>query len=97
MSNYAKIENGVVTNLIVCEDDIISEFDGLFVKITENTNDAQNGYEYIAAENKFKAPKPYNSWTLNEETFLWEAPTAKPAGEGFYRWDEAEQNWILVS
>lgn len=97
MSLYAKIINGVVDNIIVCEDSEISLQNGDHIKITNETNQAALGYEYIADKNKFKAPQPFESWTLNEETILWEAPVAKPIEEGFYRWDEAGQEWILVS
>lgn len=41
----------------------------------------------------FYAPQPYPSWTLNTQTFLWEAPVPKPT-DGFYKWDESTQSWI---
>jgi hypothetical protein len=97
MSNYAKIENGVVTNIIICEDDLIDSFSGNYIKITNETNEAHKLYEYDASKNKFKAPQPFESWTLDEETLLWEAPVAKPAQEGYYRWDEDTQDWVQVS
>jgi hypothetical protein len=97
MSNYAKIEEGIVTNVIVCEDSFISQVPGEHVKVTDSTNIPGVGWEYSKEKNKFKAPQPFESWTLNEETILWEAPVAKPIEEGFYRWDEAGQEWILVS
>lgn len=97
MSNYATVENGIVTNIIVCEDSSISVVPGHHIKITEATNEAAPGYEYHADKNKFKSTKPFESWTLNTENLLWEAPVDKPTGEGFYRWDEATQGWIKVS
>jgi hypothetical protein len=98
MTNYAKInQNNVVENIIVCSEEEIDTQVGTHVKITSDTNEARIGDNYVSEKNKFKSLKPYDSWILNEETVLWEAPVAKPAGEGFYRWDEVEQNWILVS
>ena len=97
MSNYATVENGIVTNIIICEDSSISLVPGHNIKITEATNEAAPGYEYDADKNKFKSPQPFESWTLNTENLLWEAPVAKPTEEGYYRWDELGQEWIKVS
>lgn len=96
MSNYAKIENNIVTNIIICDDEIISNVNGNYIKITNETNECHIGYEYISNKNKFKSPQPFNSWILNEETLAWEAPKEKPT-DGFYRWDENTQEWIKVS
>lgn len=93
MINYAKIENGIVTNVIVCSDSQISTQDGHYVKITSETNEASIGYEYDADKNKFKAPQPYASWTLNADSLLWEAPVSKPTGA--ISWDESNQSWFI--
>jgi hypothetical protein len=43
----------------------------------------------------FAAPQPYPSWTLNQQSYLWEAPTPMPTEEGkFYSWDEATTSWV---
>lgn len=44
----------------------------------------------------FIPPKPYPSWKLNYQTFIWEAPIAKPAEQqGFeWVWGELGQEWI---
>jgi hypothetical protein len=44
----------------------------------------------------FIPPKPFNSWTLNETTCLWEAPVAKPTDGQNYTWNETNQTWDLV-
>src|SRR6056300_2085776 len=36
------------------------------------------GFKYDQTLNAFIPPKPYNSWTLNENTCLWEAPVPMP-------------------
>ena len=96
INKYAKIENNIVDNIIVVNDSVVSELNGLFIKVTDSTNNAEIGYEYNLEKNKFIAFKPFESWTLNADTLLWEAPVAKPEEEGFYRWDEETQSWISV-
>jgi hypothetical protein len=45
----------------------------------------------------FAAPQPFASWSLNSDTYLWEAPTPMPVEEGKrYTWDEATTSWIEV-
>ena len=96
MSNYATIKDGIVINTIVCDDSNISQIDGYHVKITDDTNIAAPGYEYDADKNKFKSPQPFESWVLNPDTLIWEAPVSKPE-DGFYSWNEEDQVWIKVS
>jgi hypothetical protein len=55
-------------------------------------NYAGIGYTYDAQLDAFIPPKPYASWTLDEETCLWNAPVARPAGQ--YRWDEDSLSWV---
>lgn len=57
-------------------------------------NYAGIGYHYDGIG--FYAPKPFNSWTLNETTYLWEAPVAKPTDGQRYNWNEQNQTWDLV-
>jgi hypothetical protein len=53
---------------------------------------AGTGYTYNSSLDAFIAPKPFPSWTLNEETTNWDAPVERPE-EGFYAWNEEEQQW----
>lgn len=97
MSNYAKIENNIVVNVIVCDDSNISSLDGEYIKITESTNDATINGQYNKEHNKFADTKIHESWILNPTTFIHEAPIAKPA-TGNYAWNEENQEWVeLVS
>jgi len=59
-------------------------------------NYAGIGYKYDQTKDAFIPPKPYNSWTLNETTCLWEAPVAKPDDGEEYNWNETNQTWDLV-
>jgi len=54
------------------------------------------GYAFNEELDAFIAPKPYPSWTLNEETADWEAPVARPE-EGMWAWNEATQEWDEVA
>jgi|SRR6056300_1536620 len=59
-------------------------------------NYAGIGYIYDENRDAFIPPKPYYSWTLNEETCLWEAPVAYPDDNNIYTWNESNQQWELV-
>lgn len=59
-------------------------------------NYAGVGYTYDASRDAFIPPKPYNSWTLNEDTCLWDAPVSYPADGKIYRWDEDTVNWVEI-
>lgn len=56
-------------------------------------NFAGIGYIYDENRDAFIPPKPFNSWVLNENTCLWEAPVPKPNNETLYAWNEEKQNW----
>jgi hypothetical protein len=57
-------------------------------------NYAGIGYSYDATKDGFIPPKMFNSWILNEDTFLWEAPIARPTTEGkMYLWNEETFSW----
>jgi len=55
-------------------------------------NYAGVGYTYDPVRDAFYAPQPYESWTLNEESCLWECPVEKPEGE--YWWKEDTTEWV---
>ena len=60
-------------------------------------NYAGKGYTYDQERDAFIPPKPFNSWTLNEETCLWEAPTSYPDDGKFYNWNEENQTWDEIN
>jgi hypothetical protein len=59
-------------------------------------NYAGIGYTYDTGRDAFYAPKPYASWTLNEDTCLWEPPTPMPNDDKMYQWDESKKEWVEV-
>ena len=112
MSHFAKVENGIVTQVIVAEQDVIDS--GMFgtgwVQTSYNTSGNQHpegrplrknyagiGYIYDSQRDAFICPQPYVSWTLNEETCLWDAPIPMPSDNKLYSWDEPTTSWIEVN
>jgi|TARA_A100001011_G_scaffold379560_1_gene445739 hypothetical protein len=55
-------------------------------------NYAGVGDTYDPVKDAFYAPQPYESWTLNEESCIWECPIEKPGGE--YWWKEDTTEWV---
>ena len=111
MSHFAKVENGIVTQVIVAEQDVIDS--GLFgtgwVQTSYNTRGGQHpngtplrknyagvGYTYDEQRDAFIPPKPFASWVLNEDTCLWDAPVAMPNDGAVYQWNEANVAWEKV-
>jgi len=56
-------------------------------------NYAGIGYTYDEITDAFIAPKPFDSWVLNESTYQWQAPTAMPV-KGKWYWDESSLTWL---
>ena len=60
-------------------------------------NFAGIGYTYDETKDAFISPKPFNSWILNEDTCIWNAPVAIPTTElednQYYSWNESIINW----
>jgi len=51
-------------------------------------NYAGIGYTYDEVNDVFIAPKPHESWTLNTDTWTWEAPLSYPSDNLSYAWNE---------
>jgi hypothetical protein len=112
MAHYAKVLNGLVTQVIVAEPEFFETFvdssPGEWIQTSYNTyggvhktggtplrkNYAGIGFTYDKELDAFIPPKPYASWTLDEETCLWNAPIAYPEDEKQYRWDEDSLSWV---
>ena len=60
-------------------------------------NYAGIGYTYDHSKDAFIAPKPLDSWTLNETSCLWEAPVEYPDDGQMYTWNEDTTSWDLVT
>jgi len=59
-------------------------------------NYAGVGYTYDAAKDAFIPPQPFASWTLNNDTCLWDPPVAMPTDSKPYAWNEATRSWDEV-
>jgi hypothetical protein len=75
-----------------------SLFNGNWKQTSYNGNIRKNyagiGFTYDAERDAFIAPKPFNSWVLDEATCRWQAPTPMPVveGKGYY-WSEDDLSW----
>ena len=81
--------------------DFCSElFGGTWVQASYNAgfrkNFASKGCAFDVGRDAFIPPKPYASWTLNEETCTWNAPATYPSDGEHYFWDEGTQSWVLA-
>ena len=59
-------------------------------------NYAGIGYAYDETRDAFIPPKPFESWLLNEETCLWNAPVTYPTDGKPYLWNEENLTWEAV-
>ena len=59
-------------------------------------NYAGIGFTYDETLDAFIPPKPFESWLLNEETCLWDAPVPYPTDGLDYEWDEISTAWVLA-
>ena len=114
MAHFAKVNNGIVEQVIVAEPEFFDTFvdssPGQWIQTSYNTrggvhtlggtplrkNYAGIGYTYDAQKDAFIPPKPYNSWTLNETSCLWEPPTPYPNDDNRYTWNESTTSWDVV-
>lgn len=77
-------------------------FDGEFVQTSYNKSYRKNyagvGFSYDPVRDAFIAPKPFESWTLNEDTCEWDPPVPKPEPtiDYYHEWDEDNQVWNAV-
>lgn len=109
MSHWAEIdENNIVTRVLVgnnSEPDegeaFMNSLGGTWVKTSYNGTIRKNyagiGYSYDSSRDAFIAPKPFDSWELDEDTCRWEAPVAYPTDGKMYVWNEDNTNWEEVA
>jgi hypothetical protein len=108
MAHFAKIEDGIVTQVIVAEQEYINTLEGTWLQTSYNTRMGQHilggtplrknyagvGMIYDIARDAFYMPQPYPSWTLNEDTCQWESPVPYPIDGEKHIWVEKLQQWI---
>ena len=111
MSHWAEIDNNNIVLRVTVGDNnspdegyqwLIDNLGGTWIKTSYNGNIRKNyagiGYTYDAARDAFIAPKPFNSWVLDEDACQWQAPTPMPTTEGkFYYWSEDDLSWREIT
>lgn len=119
MAHFAKIEDSVVTQVIVAEQEFINSgavgSPAQWIQTSYNTrgnvhygpdglpdggeplrgNFAGIGHSYDAINDKFIPPKPFNSWVLDTDSWIWQAPIPRPGDQ--YYWDEATLSWVAIT
>jgi len=68
-----------------------------YPKCEHRKNYAGINFKYDYSRDAFIPPKPYDSWTLNETSCLWEAPIAYPDDGQQYTWNEGTGTWDLIT
>ena len=90
-------------------DTFVDDSPGEWIQTSYNTHGGQHpedrplrknfagvGYTYDREAEAFYEPRPFPSWTLNTETYLWEPPVQYPDDDNKYEWNEENQSWDLV-
>jgi len=109
MSHFAKVENGLVTQVVVAEQEFIDTgaLGHGFIQTSYNTiggvhtqggtplrgNYAGVGFTYDATNDVFYAPQPFDNWVMNS-SWLWVPPIAMPVDEYFYTWNQETTAWV---
>jgi hypothetical protein len=103
MSHWAKLDNNIVVEVLVGPnygdegEAFFNALGGTWVKTSYNGNIRKNyagiGYTYDTDRDAFIAPKPFNSWLLDEDTCQWQAPVPYPTDDLMYEWDEELTDW----
>ena len=106
MSKYwAKVSNEIVVQVIVANEDFFDTFvdssAGTWLETKMDGSIRKNyagiGFSYDSTRDAFIPPQPYPSWTLNEDTCLWESPVAYPDDGNMYEWNESDQQWDEIT
>jgi hypothetical protein len=112
MSHFAQVIDGIVQQVIVADQDFINTLENpsQWIQTSYNTrggnhpenrplrkNYAGVGYTYDSQRDAFIPPQPFPSWTMSEETCLWNSPTPRPNDDKIYTWDETTTSWKEVA
>ena len=79
-----QLVDGVYTDVFICEQMTVQEIASKQQQVKDSWTNS-NGFA---------------SWTFNEQTCAYEAPTPMPTDatmENPYRWDEATTSWVLTN
>lgn len=109
MAHFAKIENSIVTQVVVVDDAYEANgetylnglgLEGKWVQTSYNANFGKKfaaiGDTYVTSTGNFKPAQPFASWKWNATDWAWHAPVAYPTDGGVCVWDETVTNWVAV-
>ena len=111
MAHWAELdENNIVIRITVGDNNdpngdegyqwLVDNLGGTWKKTSYNATIRKNfagiGYTFDAELDAFIPPQPYPSWTLNDETAQWQAPTDYPNDGKVYSWDEETLSWLDI-
>lgn len=110
MAHFAQINDAnIVLQVLVTNNDypnegydwLIENLGGRWVQTSYNARIRKNfagiGFYYDEVRDAFIAPKPFESWTLDEETCQWQSPKPYPNDNKLYEWDETALNWKEIA
>ena len=98
MPRYGRIEDNILTDLIIADQDFVDTLDGVWVLCTDK-NGVGNQYDPVSGT--CYPPKPFPSWVKDIPNNYWVAPVPPPDDHGFgegeqlYIWDEGSQSWTV--
>jgi hypothetical protein len=112
MAHWAEIDkNKTVLRVLVGDNNdpegdegykwLIDNLGGTWIKTSYNGSIRKNfagiGYIYDEERDAFYTPQPFPSWTLDEDTCIWQSPTPYPVDNKLYMWVEENLNWQEVT
>lgn len=106
MAHFAKIENNIVTEVLVVSNELEHRgadflvndlgLGGIWIQTSYNNNIRKQyagvGFTYDVINDVFIAPQPYPSWSL-DQNFDWQPPKPRPVGDDWL-WDEDKGDWV---
>jgi hypothetical protein len=109
MAHFAKVENGIVTNVLVVDneheaygEEYLNELglNGRWIQTSYNHKFRKKfagiGDEYLETEDAFRDPAPFASWVFDFDAWAWKAPIQYPTDGKDYQWDEDAGDWVEV-
>ena len=109
MAHFAEIdENNIVIRVLVTNNDepnegydwLVENLGGTWIQTSYNCKIRKHfagiGFNYNQELDAFIPPRPFDSWTLNEQTCQWQSPTTYPTDGFTYLWNESELAWELA-
>jgi hypothetical protein len=107
MAHFAKIEDGIVTQVIVVDNahetdgqDYLNGIGltGTWVQTSYNATFGKRfagvGDTYNNRTKEFKPAQPFASWKFNSTLWAWESPTPHPNDGEHYLWNEDTKAWV---